>query len=70
MADKKLITLTEPRSAAAEAYRALRTNLMFSSVEKPLHTLLISSPAESEGKSTVLANLAVTFAQGGHKTIL
>ena len=70
MADKKLITLTEPRSAAAEAYRALRTNLMFSSVEKPISTLLVSAPAESEGKSLVLANLAVTFAQGGHKTIL
>ncbi|MAS35719.1 MAG: capsular biosynthesis protein [Anaerolineaceae bacterium] len=70
MADKNLITLAEPRSAAAEAYRALRTNLMFSSVEKPISTLLVTSPAESEGKSTVLANLAVTFAQGGHKTIL
>jgi non-specific protein-tyrosine kinase len=70
MADKKLITLAEPRSAAAEAYRALRTNLMFSSVEKPITTLLISSPAESDGKSTLIANLAVTFAQGGHKTIL
>src|SRR5690606_10405367 len=67
---QKLITLIEPRSAAAEAYRALRTNLMFSSIEKPISTLLVSSPAESEGKSTVLANLAVTFAQGGHKTIL
>jgi capsular exopolysaccharide synthesis family protein len=70
MADKKLITLAEPRSAAAEAYRALRTNLMFSSVEKPITTLLVSSPAESDGKSTLIANLAVTFAQGGHKTIL
>jgi non-specific protein-tyrosine kinase len=70
MADKQLITLAEPRSAAAEAYRTLRTNLMFSSVEKPITTLLVSSPAESEGKSTVLANLAVTFAQAGHKTII
>ena len=70
MAETSLITLTDPRSAGAEAYRTLRTNLMFSSVEHPLHTLMVSSPAESEGKSTVLANLAVTFAQGGHKTIL
>lgn len=70
MADTKLVMLTEPRSAAAEAYRTLRTNLMFSSVDKPITTLLVSSPAESEGKSSVLANLAVTFAQGGHKTIL
>ena len=70
MSDKRLITLAEPRSAAAEAYRTLRTNLMFSSVENPIHTLLVSSAAESEGKSTILANLAVTFAQSGHKTIL
>lgn len=70
MADKKLVTLADPRSAAAEAYRALRTNLMFSSVERPITTLLVSSPAESDGKSTLIANLAVTFAQGGHKTIL
>lgn len=65
-----LITLTDPRSAAAEAYRTLRTNLMFSSVEKPISTLLVTSPAENADKSTVLANLAVTFAQGGNKTIL
>jgi non-specific protein-tyrosine kinase len=70
MAHKKLITLDEPRSAAAEAYRTLRTNLMFSSVDRPISTLLVTSPADSEGKSSVIANLAVTFAQGGHKTIL
>jgi non-specific protein-tyrosine kinase len=66
----KLITLTEPRSAAAEALRTLRTNLIFSSVEKPISTLLVTSCASSEDKSTVLANLAVTFAQSGNKTIL
>jgi capsular exopolysaccharide synthesis family protein len=68
MAD--LITLTDPRSPAAEAMRTLRTNLMFSSVENPLHTLLVTSPAKAEDKSTLLANLAVTFAQSGNKTIL
>ena len=70
MAKANLIMLSDPRSAAAEAYRTLRTNLMFSSVEKPITTLLVTSPAEGEGKSTVLANLAVTFAQAGHKTII
>ena len=65
-----LITLTDPRTAAAEAFRSLRTNLMFSSVENPLHTLLITSTAQSDDKSTTLANLAVTFAQSGNKTIL
>ncbi|MBC8171135.1 MAG: CpsD/CapB family tyrosine-protein kinase [Anaerolineae bacterium] len=70
MATTKLITLNDPRSEAAEAFRSLRTNLMFSSVENPLHTLLVTSAAESDGKSSVIANLAVTFAQGGYKTIL
>jgi non-specific protein-tyrosine kinase len=70
MANAQLITLTDPRSAAAEAYRTLRTNLMFSSVEKPLQTLLVTSAAQADDKSLALANLAVTFAQGGNKTIL
>lgn len=70
MAKASLITLTDPRSAAAEAYRSLRTNLMFASVERPIETLLITSAAQSEDKSVVLANLAVTFAQAGNKTII
>ena len=65
-----LVTLTDPRSAAAEAYRTLRTNIMFAGVEKPVRTLLVTSPVPDEGKSTTLANLAVTLAQSGHKTIL
>lgn len=70
MANVNLITLSDPRSAATEAYRTLRTNLMFSSVENPIHTLLVTSPAKDDQKSITLANLAVTFAQGGNKTIL
>ena len=70
MPDVNLITLTDPRAPAAEAYRTLRTNLMFSSLDKPLHTLVITSPVPGEGKSTALANLAVTLAQSGHETII
>ena len=70
MAIENLITLSNPRSAAAEAFRSLRTNLMFSSVESPIHTLLVTSAAREDQKSVTLANLAVTFAQGGNKTIL
>lgn len=70
MAKTQLITLSEPRSAASEAFRGLRTNLMFSGVEKTLQTLLLTSAAQADGKSTTIANLAVTFAQGGNKTIL
>jgi len=70
MANNNLITLTEPRSEAAEAFRTLRTNLMFSSAEKPLTTILVTSASNEDGKSHAVANLAVTFAQAGNKTIL
>lgn len=65
-----LVTLSQPRSAASEAYRSLRTNLMFSSVESPIQTLLVTSAAREDQKSVTLANLAVTFAQSGNRTIL
>ena len=70
MPDVNLITLTDPRASAAEAYRTLRTNLMFYSLDEPLSTLVVTSPVPDQGKSMVLANLAVTLAQGGYKTIL
>lgn len=70
MAKETLITLADPRSPLAEAYRTLRTNLMFSSLDRPITTLLVTSPVFEEGKSLTLANLAVTMAQGGRSTIL
>lgn len=65
-----LITLSDPRSPAAEAYRTLRTNLYFSSLDRSLETLVVTSAAPGEGKSTALSNLAVTLAQGDKRTIL
>ncbi|MFW5940610.1 MAG: CpsD/CapB family tyrosine-protein kinase [Chloroflexota bacterium] len=65
-----LITLTDPRSPISEAYRSLRTNLAFYSLDDPIRTLVVTSPAPDEGKSTTIANLAVTMAQSGRKTIL
>lgn len=65
-----LITLTDPRSPASEAYRTLRTNLSFYSIDEPLRSLVVTSPAPEEGKSTTIANLAVTIAQSGRRTIL
>mgnify|MGYP001152335372 CR=1 FL=1 len=64
-----LVTLKDPRSEAAEAFRTLRTNLMLNNAQA-LHAVAMSSAAEADGKSEALANLAVTFAQSGHKTIL
>jgi non-specific protein-tyrosine kinase len=65
-----LITLIDPRSPVSEAYRTLRTNLSFYGLDKPLRSLVITSPAGGEGKSTTIANLAVTMAQSGRRTIL
>ncbi|GIV98060.1 MAG: tyrosine protein kinase [Herpetosiphonaceae bacterium] len=66
----QLITIRDPRSPAAEAYHVLRTNIQFSSLDRSLRTLLITSTAPDEGKSTTLANLAVTMAQGEQRVIL
>ena len=65
-----LVTISNPRSPISEAYRTLRTNLQFVSLDKPLQTLLVTSPGPEEGKSTMLANLAVAMAQGEKKVIL
>jgi len=70
MSPTKLITLTDPRSAAAEAFRTLRTNLMFSSLDLALTTIVVTAPAEADDKTSVVANLAIAFAQAGNKTIL
>ncbi len=65
-----LITLKDPRSPVSEAYRTLRTNLSFYSLDNPIRSLVVTSPAASDDKSTAVANLAVTMAQSGRRTIL
>ncbi|MBN1991974.1 MAG: CpsD/CapB family tyrosine-protein kinase [Anaerolineae bacterium] len=65
-----LVTLTNPRSTAAEAYRTLRTNIEFSSVDEQLKTLLVTSPAPADDKSITVANLAVAMADGDRPVIL
>ncbi len=65
-----IVTLSDPASPAAEAYRTLRINLEFASVDEPLRTLLVTSSGPGEGKSTALANLAVAMADGDRAVIL
>lgn len=66
----RLATLLYPRSPAAEAFRALRTNLDFAGLDQGLRTIVVTSSLPSEGKTVVAANLAIAFAQSGRKTIL
>jgi len=70
MSSQVVITLTDPRSTAAEAYRTLRTNIEFSSVDEPLRTLLVTSSAPMDDKSIAVANLAVAMADGDRPVIL
>lgn len=66
----QLVTLSDPRSPAAEAYRSLYINLSFSSQERPIRSLLVASPGPDEDKSLTLANLAVVAAQMGQQVVL
>jgi capsular exopolysaccharide synthesis family protein len=65
----ELVTLGAD-SPVAEAYKALRTNLMFSSVDREVKTIVITSAVPNEGKSRTAANLAIVLAQAGHSTLL
>lgn len=65
-----LVTVGDVRSVGAEAYRTLRTKLLFSRAVGSLKTIVITSPFTQDGKSTVAANLATTFAQHGMRTLL
>ena len=70
MTSELLVTLTDPRSAAAEAYRTLRTNIEFASVDQQLRTLLVTSSAPTDDKSATVANLAIALADGDRPVIL
>lgn len=67
---RNLITLHDPKSAAAEAYRSMRTNLHYSSIDTELKTMVITSPGPGDGKSTTSCNLAISLAQNGQKVLL
>jgi capsular exopolysaccharide synthesis family protein len=68
--DGGLVTVHNPRSTEAEAYRAVRTGLYFSTHEARHQVIQLTSPTMSDGKSTLAANLAVTIAQSGKRVIL
>lgn len=59
-----------PRSPVAEAFRSLRTNLEYSSVDNPVKAVIVTSSGESEGKSTVASNLAIVEAQSGKQVVI
>lgn len=70
LASAALISLEDTRSAIAEAYRHLRTSLLFSSAGKPPQTILVTSSQPSEGKTTTAINTAITLAQSGADVVI
>lgn len=65
-----LAAYNNPKSPIAEAYRLIRTNIEFSNIDNNIKTILITSAQQNEGKSTVISNLATTFASLEHKRVL
>lgn len=73
MQRESIVTLSDPQSPAAEAYRSLRVNLHYASLDDTLKTLVVALPASEKGETKdveVAVNLAVTMAQAGRQTIL
>ncbi len=68
--DSIVIAHADPKSPITEAYKVLRTNIMYSGIDKRLKTIVVTSSGPMEGKTTTAVNLAVTFAQAGSKVLL
>jgi succinoglycan biosynthesis transport protein ExoP len=66
----ELIAATQPLSLASEAFRSLRTNIRYTSVDGTLQTILVTSPSSEDGKTTVAANLGVVLAQNDNRVVV
>ena len=66
----RLVTLIDPTSAASEAYRTLRTNLVYSLVDTPAKAIVLTSPGTKEGKSITCANLGVVLSQAEKEVLI
>ena len=67
---KQIIVNNDPKSTYSESIRSIRTNLQFSSINKELQVLLVTSPEPGDGKSFTTANLATAYAQDGKKVLI
>ena len=66
----EIISIKNPQAHEVEAYHTLRTNLLFSGLDQPLHSLLITSPLSESGKTTTVGNLGVTIARTGARVLI
>lgn len=68
--DSSVVTMHEPKSPFSEAYRGLRTNFLFATIDSPPKTVMITSAVPAEGKTTTSVNFAVVLAQNGARVLL
>lgn len=66
----KLLASQDPFSPVAEAFRMIRSNIQFMSIDRPIKSIVVTSAAPGEGKSITVANLGIIMAQAGLKTII
>ena len=67
---EKIISIRKPKSPISESYRGIRTSIEFSNLDKEMKVINVTSSMKGEGKSTVIANLAVSFANLEKKVLL
>lgn len=67
---KKIITIDNPKSPISEAYRGIRTSIQFSNLDKNIKVINVTSSKKGEGKTTILSNLATTFANLEKKVLI
>jgi polysaccharide biosynthesis transport protein len=65
-----VVAVSDPTSQPAEAYRSLRTSLIFAKQDRPLRTILVTSPSAGDGKTATVVNLGAVFAQTGASVVL
>lgn len=67
---KKLVAFENPHSTIAEEFRSLRSNIQFSNIHRKIQTIMVTSASPNEGKSTIVANLALAYAIQKKKVLL
>jgi polysaccharide biosynthesis transport protein len=68
--ERDLGVFLDPKSVAAECCRSIRTNILFMSPDRPLRTMVVTSPSPQEGKTTTAINLGVTMAEAGGRVLI